>query len=266
MLDAHPELAIPLETHFIPQLTQECALASDPSDAFFDALERHFTWPDHHLEIESLRARAGGAAFDITNAFRAFYRSYAERFGKERWGDKTPAYLNQMTAIEAVLPESHFIHIIRDGRDISLSIADLWFGPHSGHKTAEEVAHWWAARLQEGQREGSKVKNYMEVRFEDLVLDSDQTLRRIADFIELRWDPSMLDYYRTAPERMAELRSTRTAAGGEISAEARRQIHELTARPPLPDRVGRWKTEMKPRDQEAFLEVAGDLLAELGYE
>lgn len=176
MLDAHPKLAIPPETHFIPGLVEVCARAEHPSDAFFTYLEQHLTWPDHHLEIETIRARLV-APFDVTNAIRAFFLSYAARFGKERWGDKTPTYLTQMTAIEAVLPESRFIHIIRDGRDVSLSIAHLWFGPHSGHKTAEEVARWWAANVIEGRQEGLKVRHCMELKFEDLVMEPERTLR-----------------------------------------------------------------------------------------
>jgi hypothetical protein len=50
-----------------------------------------------------------------------------------------------------------------------------------------------------------------------------------------------------------------------IPAEQRVGIHALASRPPQSDRVGRWRTEMSASDQAAFLESAGDLLAELGY-
>jgi len=49
--------------------------------------------------------------------FPHFYQLYASRFAKPRWGDKTPSYCHHMQNIEEVLPEAHFIHIIRDGRD-----------------------------------------------------------------------------------------------------------------------------------------------------
>ena len=264
MLDAHPQLAIPPETHFIPELVESCVLAENPAHTFFTSLEQHFSWPDYHLEIEAIRARLGNS-FDVGNAIRTFFLTYAGKFGKVRWGDKTPTYLTQMTAIEAVLPESRFIHIIRDGRDVSLSIADLWFGPHSGHKTAGEVARWWAARVNEGRREGSKARHYMELRFEDLVTEPEPVLRRIAEFIDLPWDPSMLDYHSTARQRIAELQSTRFSGGKGITPEARRQIHAHTELPPSQGRAERWRTEMPLRDQQEFLEAAGELLDELGY-
>jgi len=55
--------------------------------------------------------------FHVDAAIRCFYRLYAAQLGKERWGDKTPSYGRHMRAIEQVLPEACFIHIIRDGRD-----------------------------------------------------------------------------------------------------------------------------------------------------
>lgn len=172
-----------------------------------------------------------------------------------------------MSGIEALLPESRFIHVIRDGRDVSLSIADLWFGPHPGRKTAEEVAHWWATKVEEGRREGSKLRNYMEVRYEDLVLQTEPTLHEVAAFLDLPWDPGMLDYHRNAGQRISELDTAQQATDGRtLSPETRQQIHALTARPPAAERVARWRTEMRAEDQQQFLSVAGGLLEELGYE
>ncbi len=52
---------------------------------------------------------------------RAFFELYAEKQGKPRWGDKTPGYTQHIRKISKVLPEARFIHLIRDGRDVTLS-------------------------------------------------------------------------------------------------------------------------------------------------
>jgi hypothetical protein len=52
--------------------------------------------------------------------FRAFYRLYASRLNKPRYGDKTPLYCEHIPAIKEVLLEARFVHIIRDGRDVAL--------------------------------------------------------------------------------------------------------------------------------------------------
>ena len=57
-------------------------------------------------------------------AVRAFYEAYAARAGKPRWGEKTPRYVLKMPLIQAALPEARFVHVIRDGRDVALSVLD----------------------------------------------------------------------------------------------------------------------------------------------
>lgn len=85
MLDAHRDLAIPPETHFVLHVAEVCSSASDPARAFLRTLEQHFSWPDFHLHIDSIRSLIPEAEpFDVSEALRAFYRSYAGRFGKSR--------------------------------------------------------------------------------------------------------------------------------------------------------------------------------------
>src|SRR5205814_1348884 len=45
-------------------------------------------------------------------AIRTFYRLYAKRQGKSRWGDKTPGYATKIRRIKRTLPEASFIHMI----------------------------------------------------------------------------------------------------------------------------------------------------------
>src|SRR5207248_810105 len=148
MLDAHPELAIPPETHFIPPLKQLWDESPQPGDAVIDALLEHQSWADFDIDPDRFRARleSSGAA-NLTDVLRAFYSMYAEQKGKSRWGDKTPLYVMAMPTIAELLPEAHFIHMIRDGRDVALSVRPLWFGPNS----IEEAAVWWQRRIEAGR-------------------------------------------------------------------------------------------------------------------
>jgi hypothetical protein len=43
------------------------------------------------------------------------------------------------------------------------------------------------------------------------------------------------------------------------------EAHALTTKPPDPSRLELWRNEMSAKDLHVFEEVAGDLLAELGY-
>jgi hypothetical protein len=264
MLDAHPAMAIPPETHFIPALVKPWAEASNPQRALVETLVAHPRWKDFRIDAELLGRRLVDARpRDLGDALRLFYNLYAERFGKPRWGDKTPPYVRSMTLIQQLLPEARFIHVIRDGRDVTLSIKDLWWGPNS----IDEAAEWWLARVRAARRQAVDLRYYLEVRYEDLVIRPEPELRAICRFLELSWDSCMLDYHRQAHDRLHELaRDMRSRSGDLIRAEERTGIHALLRRPPEAGRVGRWKTEMAEPDRKRFEELAGSALQELGYE
>ena len=166
--------------------------------------------------------------------------------GKPRWGDKSPPYTWKAKRIQRELPEAHFIHLIRDGRDVALSLSEVSWGPGD----VKAAAAKWVDELSRARERARRLApgTYMELRFEDLVADPEPNLRRIAEFVELPWDATMLAYHQGAEERMSEvIRDFHPMGGGTITAEERKRQHELVSSPPSSSRVGRWRTEMSKR-------------------
>ena len=114
----------------------------------------------------------------LRGALRAFYGLYAAGQGKPRAGDKTPGYSASMRAIESVLSEARFVHIIRDGRDVALSVMSRAVK----ERTVEDLAKRWKRRINRTRKQGAKVSHYLEVRYEELVADTEATLRACATF------------------------------------------------------------------------------------
>jgi hypothetical protein len=256
MLDAHPELAIPAETHFVPRVAG-CATP----EAAIECIRSASVWRDLNLDGEALAERAAGAA-DPRAVLREMYALYAEGQGKPRWGDKTPAYVRSMPAVAEALPEARFVHIIRDGRDVAASVRGLWFGGD----TIADTARWWSGSIAQARRDAAGV-TYLEVRYEDLVREPEPVLRRICDFVDLAWDPATLTYPKRAAGRLAELGNDVVRADGTVTTGAQRmELHQLALGPPVPTRIGRWRSELAPAEVRAFEEVAGPLLRELSYE
>ena len=103
MLDAHPELAIPAETHFVPELIARAEAGTETAQLIGDVIGSR-AWDDFGIEPEQLRARAQALSDGgVAGVLRAFYELCAEREGKPRWGDKTPVYVAHMRTIGAVL-------------------------------------------------------------------------------------------------------------------------------------------------------------------
>jgi hypothetical protein len=271
MLDAHSELAMPPETHFFQSLRDASGgLRFGPRQAL-DAIveDEHRRWQDFGLDQEQLLARFEAIpSFNATDALRTFYALYAENQGKARWGDKTPDYIRKMPAIKRFLPEARFIHVIRDGRDVSLSnnkrIAER------GHRrplTAVRSADRWKTSILNARKHAPNLSDYIEVRYEDLVSDTESVLRKVCEFAELDFEPGMLAYHETAAERLSEMAGAMPARDGRPEREAgeRLKAHALATKPPTAERIEVWREDMSAEDLEAFENAAGDLLSELGY-
>ena len=265
MLDAHPDLAIPAETHFIPKLIREVKNSDgDPREVALETITTHRRWPDFKLDQDELAERIR-ALHDpsVTEILRAFYGLYAEREGKPRWGDKSPPYVRKMRRINKFLPEARFIHLIRDGRDVALSIRDRAVKEHP----IDRIAERWVRRITRARAQAKRLPHYEEIRYESLVLDTRPTLERICEFLELPWDDALLDYHERSAGRLEEMKRELPDDGKRttLSVERRMATHARTTEKPDPRRVSRWREGMDRSDRDAFEAIAGPLLAELGY-
>lgn len=272
MLDAHSEVAMPPETHFVPAFLESAGrLRFTPKRAVETIVsDPHRRWNDFGLDPADLLARFEAIPrFNTADALRAFYALYAESHGKPRWGDKTPDYIKRMRRIERALPEAAFIHVIRDGRDVALSTNRRI--AQRGHREplpASRSAKRWRSRIERARADAPKLGRYLEIRYEDLVADTEPALRRVCELCELGFEPGMLRYHETAAERLEEMAGAMPARDGRPEREAgeRLEAHALATKPPTQERIEVWREEMEPAEVAEFEQVAGDLLDGLGYD
>jgi hypothetical protein len=271
MLDAHPQLAIPPETHFVNPLIQASGrLRFNPRLATRAIVrDERRRWNDFGVAEDDLLERLEAIEpFNTTDALRAFYLLYASKHGKPRWGDKTPDYIRKMKKIQKTLPEARFIHVIRDGRDAGLSQNARIAKRGKDPVPPREMARRWRKRIIKSRIDAEEVEHYIEVRYEDLISDTDGVLRRVCEHVGLDYDPAMLRYYERAEERLQEMAGALPAKKGRPEREAGERLaaHAMTTKPPDPERLQVWKTEMTEGENAEFEEAAGYLLDELGYE
>jgi hypothetical protein len=269
MLDSHSELSIPPETGFLALAPKLKGKSDKLREKFFRELIAYpqpmSAWPDFEIPEDAFWAALTQIVpFTVPGGFRAFYRLYAARFGKVRWGDKTPLYCMELDTIRRVLPEARFIHLIRDGRDAALSLRRMWFSP--GWEIETQAAYWRRSVLS-ARRAGLGRSDYIEVRYEDLILNTLVALERICAFVGLSYEDAMLTYYTRAPERLREHKGRSHTDGTTLlTQEQRLRQQKRTTEPPDPDCVFAWKRSMSMEELGRFQLVAGDLLKDLGYE
>jgi hypothetical protein len=253
MLDTHPDMAIPPETKFILTLLGRGRRYESPEgfrvDAFVTDLRWAFGLRELGLTVDEARSALEPPPADTPDAIRRAFRRYAERRGKARYGNKTPVHVLSIARLAEAFPEARFIHIIRDGRDVALSYLASDVGPDS----LEGAALRWRRWVRRGRAAGRGLgpNRYLEVRYEDLAADPEATLRRIGGFLGLPYDAAMLRYFERANE--------------VIEGTRRPHNFERLHLPPTPG-LRDWRRELTPRERAVFEVLAGDLLADLGYE
>ena len=197
MLDRHSALAIPDESYFIPQLADRHRGPIDVA-SFVDDLRRLPTLRDWGIEIADVEPRLD-SGMAPGEAVAAVYLAYAAARGKERWGDKTPMYMQHLGTLERLFPKAVYVHLIRDGRTPP-SPSSSCRRASSRARGRTRVTHGdfacqWRSecsrRAPSGVASGAR---YSEIRYEELVAAPERVLRETCARAGLAFEPAMLAY------------------------------------------------------------------------
>ena len=171
---------------------------------------------------------------------------HARRGGKARWVEKTPRHLLMTDTLWRLWPEARVVRIVRDPRDVALSLAGLPFAKESvvGNLVrADQDDRASRQRIEADARA-------MTLRYEVIVTEPERELRRICAFVGEAWEPAMLDTRATAASVAADHEWWKGSVAGPLTTAS----------------VGRWRHEMSADVQRfAGLHLA-PFLREHGYE
>jgi hypothetical protein len=249
ILDRNPELAVPDESYFVPQLAHRHGSRPDV-ESFLDDVRRLSTLREWGISAADVRERVR-AGMTLGELVGAVYEAYAAKQGKARWGDKTPMYMQHLDLLERLFPASRYVHLIRDGRDAALSflsmpagvVTESWHHP----RNVADFACQWRTEVEAARALGRRVgRRYHEVRYEQLVAEPDAEVRAICAFAELPFEREMLDY----------------AGNVDLSAKPHQQS---LSKPPTAG-LRDWRQSMSAEESRSYEEIAGDVLSSLGYE
>ena len=252
ILNAHPDIGIPYETMLYRQIypwrRYYGDLTKQPNrerlvDDVLASWWVHFWNPVPDRD----RVLANYDRHDFHGVLEALMRAWLETQGKRRWGEKSPHHTFEWRVIADAFPTARVIHLIRDGRDVAVSWKKAPFGP----RDYDTLARQWVAYIDAGAacRQALDPERFLEVRYEDLLKDTESVTRRIADFLSTTYHPDMVAFHEKQSDYPTDPRNR-----GNL------------LRPVISHNAGKWKTEMSATELRHFEAVAGPTLERSGYD
>jgi hypothetical protein len=256
MLNAHPSLAIAPELHWItdafqPGIWDESGCLVTPE--LLHSFVEHNMFRQLKVRREDfLRLVSPGESIQGGEFVTRFFGLYRQTTGKTLVGSKTPAYVRRLVDLHKLWPQTKFIHLIRDGRGVCLSVLD-W---HHAGRTAgsystwamdpvSTAALWWKWKVQLAQEGGRTLRPelYHELRYEDLVTEPEGTCVGLCAFLGIPYNAAMVRFH-------------------EAPAPRKQDDHPWG---PVQRGVRDWSVQMPADACLRFEAAAGDLLEQLGY-
>jgi hypothetical protein len=221
MIGHHPRIAFPNETEFV------APLMSDAGD--MPALQEYRDWL-----LGDRGFRDSGLIIDESPGFaelcHSFVRQYRQREREEFVGTTVHHHFERLRFL---WPEARYIHLLRDGRDVARSFIPMgWAG-----NVYQAADHWLQTERAWDQLEPLlDERQWIEVRYEELLQDPKRVLRQICAFIGVEYDDAMLSYPQST-----------------------------TYAPPDPRHAFQWKHKLTAKELGMVESKIGDMLVRRGY-
>jgi sulfotransferase family protein len=252
VLDAHPQLAVMPEAHWIYQLGKQHTEVTPErtlEESIVPRLLDHPKFSGLGIARDQLIALIQGEQHLAYATFvQRIFDLYGQRQGKNMVGNKTPALVRRLELIHNLWPEARIVHLIRDGRDVFLSMKnrplrnwDLGAGVGWREDPVSAIGLWWELNVEMGRKAGKMLgpRIYYEMFYETFVASPASACSELCRFLEIPFSDAMLRFY----ERGKTTKASR----------------------PITPGLRNWRTEMSTEEVEAFESAAGRLLEGLGY-
>ncbi|MEM7286258.1 MAG: sulfotransferase [Actinomycetota bacterium] len=254
-LTSHSRISIPavgsnMWTYFYRQYGD---LANDADlerclDALFTYKHVVFLKPDR----DRVRAEFIAGPRTYARLFSLFLRHFAESAGKARWGAQTGLIERYGDEIIEAYPGLRVVHMVRDPRDRYLASLEKW--PDGRLRAGGATARWrYSTGL--GERHASRYPTqYLMIRFEDLIRDTEGTLRHVCDFLGEAYEPAMAGM-PSAPKHRGRLL-------GDDEPSSDLPVDKILSE----EHIGRFAGRVPDLELAFMQRHAGRLMARYGYE
>jgi Sulfotransferase family len=203
------------------------------------------------LRAEEIEKKVMAECHSASDFLRIVMEEVARNQRVDRWVDSTPTNVPHMLRIKHDFQDAKFIHIIRDPRDLVLSLDKKgWSRPLPGDKRNSLLAAgvYWEWIVRKARKYGEQLgADYMETRYEDLVQTPAKELAKIGAFLGCD-----LAYERIQASSVGSIKNPLTSF--------REDLQNGNFSP-----VGRWKDKFPAKRLAEFEALIGPYMHEMGY-
>jgi len=257
VLNAHPEICAPFPSHAFRffglnrfrygdlTLDENWNALVDDILYFFENLFCIWMTRPTREDLADINPRS------LPAALRTVYEKEARALGKRRLFVKENHTYRIAPMFLAHFPESRFVYLVRDPRDMAATWKELmWRPPRLGVQTAARI---WLEDQRESQRLVAALRDIgraHSVRFDDLVLSPRQEVESLCRFLKVPYDEAMLRFCEDGlvTRNAALLAGWRDLAG-----------------PIDPRQVGKYKAMLTETEHRFVEAICAPLMKELGY-
>lgn len=198
MLAGHSRLSCGTETRFFRFLAE-----IDPAE-----LCDQFSWPDNAVEFlfsiklvdipvpqhyglarEQIHSYLRSRRPEVSVVLSSLTEQFMRRQGKRRWVEKSPEHLRYVDSIRKYFPQSPIIRILRDPRDVALSLVKTPWGPSA----FLDALMLWRRYDDQSARFFQRDENCYTIRYENLLQSPEAELKKLCAFIDEEYEHGMLD-------------------------------------------------------------------------
>lgn len=172
--------------------------------------------------------------------------------GMQRWAENSPEGMLYLPLIKRLIPNALFVHILRDGRDVAASLARRRFVrafPWEDRHGLMGCGLYWEWIIEHGRSFGQSIpSDYIEIHFEQLLAQPQETLNEISHFIDQPLNYEVIQ----------------RVAYGSVAKPNTSFYQEAESADFNP--IGRWKKNFSSQQLLRFERLVGPTLLKLGYQ
>jgi len=180
------------------------------------------------MGIDNVVATILDDASTLRDPYLKAMNMWAQHYGKNRWGEKTPHNLFYVDVIAEMFPDAKFIFLVRDPRAVVRSMNNSPFFSDN----CVVNAHNWRTSISTGTHLLDKSvpeKQRILVHYEDLVNNTPLVLKRIVGFLDELYEPQMVTFHEIDRELLPKYVRTTNILKPVDPSTASKWKYEMTS-------------------------------------